>query len=325
MNADPKNLTPVQARVLACLMEKKESTPDQYPLTLNALRNACNQKSSRSPVVDYSEGEVGHALRELEAMDRHYLFKLKRSQRVKQLIAQVHGQGRWTRFNEEWELKESTLELQGWKRARRVVVARRRLAKDPLIGLEYQRGGQRELALVEGPEDMRLFEYSVLVTNLDDELVTLMGHYRDRADCENNFDELKNHWGWGGFTTQDLKRCRFMARITGLIYNWWSLFVRLADPTQHTEAITSRPLLLHAPARLTRHGGQTRITISHPHAEIDWVQEACRGIAEFFKTLRQTAEQLTPVQRWYRVLSRALIKYLNGRQLRPPALLPAPG
>ena len=48
--------------------------------------------------------------------------------------------------------------------------------------------------------------------------------------------------------------------------------MRLADPRQHTEAITSRPLLLHAPARLTRHGGQTRIVISHPHAEAAWVE-----------------------------------------------------
>lgn len=62
-------LTPIQARVLGCLMEKMETTPDQYPLTLNALHNACNQKSSRSPVMNYSEGEVGHTLRELEAMD----------------------------------------------------------------------------------------------------------------------------------------------------------------------------------------------------------------------------------------------------------------
>jgi uncharacterized protein YceH (UPF0502 family) len=50
-------------------MEKKEATPDQYPLTLNSLRNACNQKSSREPVANYSEGEVGHTIRELEAMD----------------------------------------------------------------------------------------------------------------------------------------------------------------------------------------------------------------------------------------------------------------
>ena len=49
-------------------MEKKESTPEQYPLTLNSLRNACNQKSSRNPVVNYSEGEVGHTIRELEAL-----------------------------------------------------------------------------------------------------------------------------------------------------------------------------------------------------------------------------------------------------------------
>ena len=62
-------LTSIQVRVLGCLMEKKESTPDQYPLTLNSLRNACNQKSSRNPVVNYSEGEVGHTIRELEAMD----------------------------------------------------------------------------------------------------------------------------------------------------------------------------------------------------------------------------------------------------------------
>ena len=62
-------LTAIQVRVLGCLMEKKEATPDQYPLTLNSLRNACNQKSSRYPVVNYSEGEVGHTIRELEAMD----------------------------------------------------------------------------------------------------------------------------------------------------------------------------------------------------------------------------------------------------------------
>jgi hypothetical protein len=115
-----------------------------------------------------------------------------------------------------------------------------------------------------------------------------------------------------------------MARITALTYNWWSLFVRLANPRQHTEAITSRPLLLNAPARLTRHGGQTRLTISHPHAEVAWVEKVCREIAAFFKTLRQTAEQLTPQQCWCRILSRALVKYLQGRELQPPALLPAP-
>jgi hypothetical protein len=72
-----------------------------------------------------------------------------------------------------------------------------------------------------------------------------------------------------------------MARVNALVDNWWSLFVRLADPNQHSEAITSRPLLLYAPARLTRCGGQTRITSSHPHAEAAWVESTCREIAMY--------------------------------------------
>jgi uncharacterized protein YceH (UPF0502 family) len=61
-------LTTIQARVLGCLMEKKETTPEQYPLTLNALKNACNQKTARNPVTAYNEGEIGHTLRELESL-----------------------------------------------------------------------------------------------------------------------------------------------------------------------------------------------------------------------------------------------------------------
>lgn len=60
-------LTAVEARVLACLIEKEATTPDQYPLTENALTLACNQKTSRDPVMDLSTGEVGHALRQMEA------------------------------------------------------------------------------------------------------------------------------------------------------------------------------------------------------------------------------------------------------------------
>ena len=56
-----------QARVIGCLIEKSIVTPDQYPLTLNALTNACNQKSSRDPVMSLSQGEVQHTIRELQA------------------------------------------------------------------------------------------------------------------------------------------------------------------------------------------------------------------------------------------------------------------
>jgi hypothetical protein len=115
-----------------------------------------------------------------------------------------------------------------------------------------------------------------------------------------------------------------MARLTALVYNWWSLFVRLADPDKHTESITSRPLLLQAPTRQITHARQRRLLISHQHAEAAWVERACRNIAAFLQGLKLTAEQLTPLQRWYQILSRAMAKYLHGRQLQPPAPLPAP-
>jgi uncharacterized protein YceH (UPF0502 family) len=62
----PPLLDPIQARVLACLVEKQALTPEVYPLTLNAVVTACNQKSSREPVMELEPGAVGHALRELE-------------------------------------------------------------------------------------------------------------------------------------------------------------------------------------------------------------------------------------------------------------------
>ena len=62
-------LNDIEARVIGCLIEKSIVTPDQYPLTLNALTNACNQKSSRDPVMSLTQGEVQHTIRELE--DKH--------------------------------------------------------------------------------------------------------------------------------------------------------------------------------------------------------------------------------------------------------------
>ena len=67
----PLDLSANQIRVIGCLMEKSVTTPEQYPLTLNALTNACNQKSSRDPVMSLSQGSVQHTVRELA--DRHLL------------------------------------------------------------------------------------------------------------------------------------------------------------------------------------------------------------------------------------------------------------
>jgi uncharacterized protein len=60
-----RNLSPVEIRVLGCLIEKQRTTPDAYPLTLNSLRLACNQSTNRDPVVDYDEATIREALGEL--------------------------------------------------------------------------------------------------------------------------------------------------------------------------------------------------------------------------------------------------------------------
>jgi hypothetical protein len=159
------------------------------------------------------------------------------------------------------------------------------------------------------------------VTSLDSEILSIGQLYRDRADCEKVFDELKNQWDWGGFTTSDLKRCRLMAGLVALFFNWWNLFVRLADPHHHREAITSRPLLLQAIGRQTSHAGRTTVTVTSSHGEHRRAREALTRIAGSFSGLRTTAEQLTPLERWYRILSEALKKFLRGRILVPPRQL----
>ena len=59
-------LSPIQLRVLGSLIEKEIITPENYPLSLNALLNACNQRSSRDPVLDLDEEQVRQALHALE-------------------------------------------------------------------------------------------------------------------------------------------------------------------------------------------------------------------------------------------------------------------
>ncbi|PTT58881.1 DUF480 domain-containing protein [Stenotrophomonas sp. HMWF003] len=61
-------LSAAQARALGCLIEKEATTPDAYPLTVNAAQVAANQKTAREPVMALSAGDVHHALRQLESM-----------------------------------------------------------------------------------------------------------------------------------------------------------------------------------------------------------------------------------------------------------------
>ena len=76
-----ETLTIVEARVLGCLIEKQLTTPEAYPLTLNALVLACNQKTSREPVLNLTAGQVGQALRSLEGREMARLVMGSRADR----------------------------------------------------------------------------------------------------------------------------------------------------------------------------------------------------------------------------------------------------
>jgi hypothetical protein len=262
-------------------------------------------------------------MREAESRGLPYLFKLRQTANVKRAITRVMGESGWRDAGQGWQGKDEQLRLTGWGRHRRIVVLRRRLAKGLAVA---ERNGQGQLCLgfAEVGKNREVYEYAVLVTSLDAEILSLGQLYRDRADCENNFDELKNQWGWAGFTTRDIKRCQIMARIGALVFDWWNLFVRLANPDRHLEAITSRPLLLHAIAQKIRHAGQTTLRVANPHGKAAWAAQALTNVAIFLRTLKENAEQLTDEQRWYRILSHALRKFLKGRQLHPPPRLVAP-
>ena len=256
-----------------------------------------------------------------EQRQLHYLTKLRLTKNVKKLIYRLIAHGHWVDAGQGFRGCETTLCLTGWSKSRRVIILKRPIPGEVLLDDQ-----QLKLAFIEVEDGIKKYEYQVLVTSLDDELLTIAQHYRDRGDCENCFDELKNQWGWGGFTTHDLHRCRIVSRLVALVYNWWSLFARLINPDKHHEAITSRPLMLQAIGRKTTHAGQTIVTVTSTHAKVAVVQTAMREITRFFKELAQTAEQLGVIERVRLIAQRAFMKLLASLPPLPtPKLLPAPG
>jgi hypothetical protein len=151
---------------------------------------------------------------EAEQRNAHYLNKLRLTANVKRHINRFFNDAHWVDAGKGFEGFDSSLRLTDWSRERRVVSLRRQLAGD--IALVEKGPVQLQLAFIEGTEPLQRYEYAELVTSLPLEVLTIAQLYRDRADCENCFDELKNQWGWGGFTTRDLKRCRLASRIVAL-------------------------------------------------------------------------------------------------------------
>ena len=151
------------------------------------------------------------------------------------------------------------------------------------------------------------------MTNSGYALESMAQIYRDRADAENGFDELKNQWGWGGFTTQDIERCQTSARAVALVYNWWSWYCRAAKPEVRMEAITSRALLLAAVGRATKHAGQTTLYLTPMHAAKTNLMLLIANIRAALNHVRRVAEQSPTADRWKTLLDYIVAKIIPRR------------
>jgi hypothetical protein len=259
-------------------------------------------------------------MREAEARGLPYLFKLRLTKNVVRMIEKLSRAQEWVYVGHGFQAKEGAVRLLGWSRERRVIVLRRRL--NGAVGLSYDdENGAPQLSFADFDRGGEPYEYAVLATSLAEETEAFGQLYRDRSDAENIFDEMKNQWGWGGFTTHDLARCRLAARLMALFYDWWNIFMRLAEPRFHREAITSRPLFLSAIATRTRHARQTTLRVTSPHADAQPAAKALAAVAAFLRGLAENAEQSTLRQKWRAILSRAFQAFLGGRLLHPPPRL----
>jgi uncharacterized protein len=151
-------LTPVQMRILGSLMEKERTTPDNYPLTLNALLLACNQTTNRQPVVKLDDKTVGNALLNLRGMDlirvdhsrsnrgdkyRQVLdeaLRLDRAESAVLCVLMLRGP------QTPGELRARTERLHHFRDQREIDDALRRLAgrPDPLVLRLERQPGQKE-------------------------------------------------------------------------------------------------------------------------------------------------------------------------------------
>lgn len=257
----------------------------------------------------------------LEERGQAYLLRLRQTKNVQRLVQRQFGRSDWSRADTQgFQAVEDELKLAGWSQKRRVVIVRRRI-KEGMARQTLDDKGQLRLELADSQvlEAARMWEYTVLATNVTYPLESVSQLYRDRCDCENGFDELKNQWGLSGFTTQDINRCQTTARAGALVYNWWSWYCRAAHPGARLEAITSRPLLLAAVGKATSHAGQTQLYLTPMHAKSDTIKTLVANIRAALQHVRVAAEHLVTVDPWA-----TLLRYICQRIAPPIPQKPSP-
>ena len=287
---------------------------------------------------EFVRGDIGYGTQtwmlELEALGIAYLFKLKQTRLVKELIEMCQLQGEWTTGLNRWQYCQSRLQLSGWTCERRVVVYRRahqrkRTAQTRAMTALSGRTEQTELLPLEVMQEGSLsYEYAIYVTSVDKPAADIRSLYNPRGDNENGYDELKNQWGWGGFTLKDLARSELMARLIALIYNWWSLFTKLVDEQVAREAITSRPMLLMHTAKVSTHQSIQTLVIFCAHAQAEQIREKLEAAAQrlsYWASL--TAEQLKARSVLRRIIDHILLHHHTvgaGKNRAPPKITAQP-
>ena len=210
----------------------------------------------------------------------HYLFKLKLTSKVKRAITAIawpDWQGAPTEGMHQ--VAEMRIQLSGWSQERRVVVSRTLKPLTPSPQDEFWQLGEEVV--------------HAYVTDLSIEEAQgfqIVDLYRQRGDAENVFDELKNQWGFAGFCAHKAVISECAARLLLLIYNLWSMFVRVRkNDGVHTGAITSRYELLMIPGRLIKSRGQRTIKLAVGPKLKSFLRAAYTRLLEW---LSQTAPQL---------------------------------
>ena len=175
------------------------------------------------------------------------------------------------------------------------------------------------IELVSASDDMYAdgYEWHALVTDLGYDPRAVSKLYRERGDCENIFDEMKNQWGWGGFVTQDMKRTAIAAGLSAFVANCWNVFCRLGGDGSHQEAATTRRRLQTCVARISSHGRRRTVTIFTSGKDF-----ACRMFAEISNALERisSASQLKVEERWQLLIYYAFRKYQLVHRLYPPLM-----
>jgi hypothetical protein len=210
----------------------------------------------------------------------HYLFKLKLTPKVRRAMARVREedwQGPGTQG--AWQVAETRVHLNAWSRERRVVMARKLQGTIPeKAQARFWRENKHELAAYVSDLDMN-----------ECNAWQVQAMYRDRAEAENVFDEIKNQWGFEGFCATKARVSELAARLLLVVYNLWSVFARLLEPGRHVEAAGSRKWFMVIAGKLVKSGSQYEMQIS---AQGAWWEGLRRGYRRVLSWLASTAPQL---------------------------------